>query len=339
MNDRDEPNLSPEDSISDEISERVRSVIAAAEGAATAIRHEAEQQVQIKRRAAEAERQRYLEDAKGEAEALLTERMKRISELSDSIIEGAEAILMRIEGAEEAKRQLETMVHALAAAAADLAAESDHGREPPRPRPVALDDNPPPRMRAVPDPAAAEPDPAAVTELHVPQSSTATGADSPAADAGAEPVPDAEPAVTEAEAPAAADDHGPAEPADLEPVDVLPEAEVADEEEVEVVDAVEVTDEEPEKRSAVERLRDAVQGVGGGNGAEAEAAGSEPEPERPQPQRAFDGDDMLAARLVALQMAVAGSARDEVEDHLRKAFSLDEPGTILNDVFGTESKL
>ena len=48
---------------------------------------------------------------------------------------------------------------------------------------------------------------------------------------------------------------------------------------------------------------------------------------------------MLAARLVALQMAVAGSARDEVEAHLRKTFSLDEPGAILNDVFGTESKL
>jgi hypothetical protein len=48
---------------------------------------------------------------------------------------------------------------------------------------------------------------------------------------------------------------------------------------------------------------------------------------------------MLAARLVALQMAVAGSARVEVEAHLRKTFSLDEPGAILNDVFGTESKL
>ncbi len=74
----DDTTLSAEESISDEISERVRSVLAAAESAATAIRHEAEQQVQSKRRAAEAERQRYLEDAKAEAEALLEERMKRI---------------------------------------------------------------------------------------------------------------------------------------------------------------------------------------------------------------------------------------------------------------------
>src|SRR3978361_899865 len=111
MSDHEDTDLSPGEGISDEISERVRSVLAAAESAATAIRHEAEQQVQSKRRAAEAERQRYLEDAKAEAEALLEERMKRISELSDSLIEGAEAVLMRIEGAQEVKRQLEAMVH------------------------------------------------------------------------------------------------------------------------------------------------------------------------------------------------------------------------------------
>jgi hypothetical protein len=334
MNERDEPNLSPEDSISDEISERVRSVLSAAESAATAIRHEAEQQVQIKRRAAEAERQRYIEDAKAEAEALLVERMKRISELSDSIIQGAEAILMRIEGAHEVKRQLETMVHALAGAAEELAAESDLAREPSRPRAVELEDSPPPRMRAVPDPADAEPDPAVVTELHVP----AADAPAAAAAAGAEPVPDAEPDVTEASGPAAVDD-GPASPSDLQPVEVVPdpepevETEVV-EVEVEVVDAVEVVDDpKSARRGPVERLRDAARGNG-----EAEAEREAAREEAP-PARSFEGDDMLAARLVALQMAVAGSARDEVEDHLRKTFSMDEPGAILNDVFGTESKL
>jgi hypothetical protein len=297
MNERDDTNLSAEESISDEISERVRSVIAAAEGAATAIRHEAEQQAQIKRRAGEAERQRYLEDAKAEAEALLQERMKRISELSDSLIQGAEAILMRIDGANEVKRQLETMVHALADAAEELANESTTGRRPSRPRPVAIDDEPAPRMRPVPD-AAADPDPAVVTELR-------------------------------AQRAAPPKDDGPAEPEDLQPIDVVPEA--SDDSEVEVVDAVEVVDEpEPERRSPVERLRDAASGA---NGAPAEKQ------EPPAETRGFDGDDMLAARLVALQMAVAGSARDEVEEHLRQTFALDEPGAILNDVFGTESKL
>lgn len=292
MTEHDDTDLSAEESISDEISERVRSVLAAAESAATAIRHEAEQQTQIKMRAAEAERSRYLEAAKAEAEALLEERMKRISELSDSLIEGAEAILMRIQGAEEVKRQLESMVHALARAAEELAAESEKARPaPPRPRPVAVDDEPEPRMRAVPEPeteaegeaAAGGEGEASVTELH------------------AKPEPEA---VAEAE-PAAADD-----------------------EDVEVVDAVEVVEDEPAKPSPVERLRKAASGQAP-NGAKDE------EPE----QRGFDGDDMLAARLVALQMAVAGSARVEVEEHLRKTFALEEPGAILNDVFGAESKL
>jgi ribonuclease E len=290
MNERDDTNLSAEESISDEISERVRSVISAAESAATAIRHEAEQEVAMKRRAAEAERERFLEHAKSEAEAVLDQRIKRISELSDSLIEGAESLLMRINGAQEVKRQLETMVHALAHSAAELAAESEQGRLAPVPRPIAVDDEPDPRIQAVPEPdsAAAERQPENVTELRVPEPD-------PEAPAEPQPVPEAAPEVTEAAAPVV--------------------------EEVEVVDAVEVVDEPA-----------AGQQPGEGNGA-AETA------EQPSEHRGFDGDDMLAARLVALQMAVAGSARDEVEAHLRKTFSLDEPGAILNDVFGTESKL
>jgi hypothetical protein len=278
MNERDDTDLSAEESISDEISERVRSVLAAAESAALAIRHEAEQQAQIKGRAAEAERARFLEHAKAEAEALLEERMKRISELSDSLIEGAEAILMRIHGAEEVKRQLETMVHALADAAQKLAAESEHSHEPPRPRPVAVED----------------PEPATVTELRT--------APTP------EPESKPEPAV----------------------VEVVPD----EDDDVEVVDAVAVVDEEPAPEpkapSPVERLRKATSPTPD-NGAAEDAA--------PPEQRGFDGDDMLAARLVALQMAVAGSERVEVEAHLRKTFALEEPGAILNDVFGAESKL
>jgi hypothetical protein len=326
MNERDEPNLSPEDSISDEISERVRSVLAAAESAATAIRHEAEQQGQIRKRAAEAERQRYIEDAKAEAEALLDERMKRIAELSDSIIEGAEAVLMRIEGAREVKHQLESMVHALAEAAQQLADESESLRDPVTPRPidVAPDEPAAPRMRAVP-----EPEQASVTELR----------------STPEPEPDAEPEVTEAQAPAAERDDGPARPRDLKPVDVEPEddgeVEVVDDREVEVVDAIEVVEvegedaevepepEERPRRSTVERLR-------GSRGSRERNGAAE---DRDRDHRSFEGDDMLAARLVALQMAVAGSARDEVEEHLRKTFDLEDPGAILNDVFGAESKL
>jgi hypothetical protein len=213
------------------------------------------------------------------------------------------------------KRQLETMVYALANAAEELAGESTLVREVPRPRPVAVEDEPvrgeeaeQPRMRAVPEPEES----ASVTELRVPQKAE------PDPEVG-EPLPEAEPDVTEAEAAATADD-GPATKADVTPVEVVPADDSADDD-VEVVDAVAVEDDEPEPARA----------SGSSNGAPATEKAPEP--------RGFDGDDMLAARLVALQMAVAGSARDEVEAHLRKTFELDEPGTILNDVFGAESKL
>src|SRR4051795_4948527 len=147
MNERDDTNLSAEESISDEISDRVRAVISAAESAATAIRHETWQEVERKRRAAETERERFLEHAKSEAEALLDQRIKRISELSDSIIEGAESLLMRIGGAREVKRQLETMVQALAHTAESLAAESEQGRLAPVPRPIGGDADPRDRRR------------------------------------------------------------------------------------------------------------------------------------------------------------------------------------------------
>jgi hypothetical protein len=43
----------------------------------------------------------------------------------------------------------------------------------------------------------------------------------------------------------------------------------------------------------------------------------------------FDG-----ARLVALQMAVAGSTREEVHAELQRAFRLSDTSSILDDVFG-----
>ena len=44
--------------------------------------------------------------------------------------------------------------------------------------------------------------------------------------------------------------------------------------------------------------------------------------------------DLSAARLVAIEMAVAGRTRDEVDDHLRHAFDVDDTRALLDDVFG-----
>jgi vacuolar-type H+-ATPase subunit H len=58
------------------------------------------------------------------------------------------------------------------------------------------------------------------------------------------------------------------------------------------------------------------------------ATGNGPRVDDPGDAR-FDG-----ARLVALQMAVAGSTREEVAAELQRAFRLQDPSSILDDVFG-----
>ncbi len=158
MNDRDD-SIRIDDELSSDVSQRVRSVLSAAESAATAIRHEAEQQAQAARRQAEQERLHYLEEARREADRLLTERIERIRGLSDELIEGAEMVLMRIGGAQEVKRQLETLVHSLSQSAEQLAREREGVRGPMS------------GFEGRPEAAAAPPDPVVAAEVTVPPDS------------------------------------------------------------------------------------------------------------------------------------------------------------------------
>jgi hypothetical protein len=41
-----------------------------------------------------------------------------------------------------------------------------------------------------------------------------------------------------------------------------------------------------------------------------------------------------AARLAAIEMAVAGRSRDEVESHLRATYAVEDLDALLDDVFG-----
>ncbi len=124
VNERDRPSHSPgEHELASEVSERIRAIISSAEAAANAVRHEAEQRAQTKRRAAEEEAQRILQDARADAEALLAERVRRISELSDTVVERAEGIVMRLDRAEEVRRQLQELADALGESAERLARE------------------------------------------------------------------------------------------------------------------------------------------------------------------------------------------------------------------------
>jgi hypothetical protein len=71
--------------------------------------------------------------------------------------------------------------------------------------------------------------------------------------------------------------------------------------------------------AAVERLR-------------AELAGpAVPREEEPRPAASLD-----AARLAAIEMAVAGRTREQVERHLRDAYRGPDTAELLDDVFGAE---
>jgi hypothetical protein len=60
-----------------------------------------------------------------------------------------------------------------------------------------------------------------------------------------------------------------------------------------------------------------------------------PSPPPPAAEPAAVGSrDLSAARLVAIEMAVAGRTRDQVAEHLREAFHVDDTGALLDDVFG-----
>ena len=249
--------------LSSEVSQHVRQVLSEAEAAAGAMRHEAEQVAQQRRRDAEDEAREILADARRDGEALVQERIRRISDLSDTLLSRAETLVGRLERGEELRGQLQELVDSLGAAAHQLARDSQ-----PRPEPAA---------RVEPEPARdVPPEPRSDAELRV----VREPAERPVEPRAAEP---AESAETDADAEAVD-----AEPADVEPA-------------------------EPEPvRAEAEPIPDA-------------------QVEDAQESRA---DENLAARLVALQMAVAGGNRGEVEGHLRVAFELDAPEDILNDVFG-----
>ena len=241
--------------LASEVGERVRSIISAAEAAANAVRHEAEQTAQVRRRVAEDEARRIIEDAKADADAFLAERVRRISELSDTVVERAETIVSRLDRAEEVRRQLQSMADALGESAEELAGEV---------RAVA-----PPSVPAAAPPADSEPAP--------PQAAVA-----------------------------------PVEPPEPEPISAEPAAE----ELAAAPEPSEAPSAGPEVVHLTDQRRDSA---------------------TPQTDDADDRrepDHQLSARLVALQMAVAGGNRGEVEAHLVRTFALADASTILDDVFG-----
>lgn len=112
-----------EEAVSTELGERVRAIVAAAEGMAGAMREDAEQYAHSKRQEADEEAERRLREARERADRLVQERLVRMAELSDGIVAQAETVLSRLGQTDEVRRQLDEMVRSLGSAAQQLSAE------------------------------------------------------------------------------------------------------------------------------------------------------------------------------------------------------------------------
>ena len=133
--------LSADAGIAPEVSRRVSSILDAVEREASTLRSEAVE-----------EARRYLDYSRQRADALVGERQRRISELSDEIIAKAESVVGRLDDAAPVRAGFENLVRALGDAAERLAREAEEGAaeyEPPsfhdegvqsyRPQPQAED--------------------------------------------------------------------------------------------------------------------------------------------------------------------------------------------------------
>jgi hypothetical protein len=243
-------------SFAGDASQRVHSIVSAAEVEASGLLRDAEREADLIRREAQAEAERILDEARGRADDLVAERMQRISELSDGIVEQTEILFDRMDAADHVRRQLDALLRGLGEAAESVSREAV-ARRPANTRPAHTTSRaaaPAPR-RAAPAPAHRAPEPP--------------------------PVPRPEPVSRPYREPAPRPAEPPRRP---EPLRRAPEP--------------------------------------------APSADNVPRVEDPGDAR-FDG-----ARLVALQMAVAGSTREEVHAELQRAFRLADPSSILDDVFG-----
>jgi vacuolar-type H+-ATPase subunit H len=231
-------------------SQRVHSIVSAAEAEAGGLLRDAEREAELIRREAQTEGDRIVDEARRRADELVAERMQRLAELSDGIVERSEMLFDRMDAAGHVKHQLDGLLRSLGEVAETVGRESAGRR--PAPRSAAQTTRPAHTTRAPAPPPAAPVRPVA-------------------------PVPAPEPPPLRDPAPVPQVRRPEPVPRDPEPPRV------------------------PEPPRRVEDKSDAR----------------------------FDG-----ARLVALQMAVAGSTREEVHEELQRAFRLQDPSSILDDVFG-----
>lgn len=239
---------------------RVEEIVRAAEQEASAIQHDIEEH----RRFAEDEAQRYLDDAKRQAEALVQRRIQRVREVSDELLERAELT----------KRHFDSLIATLERATLRLERD-DLGEGRAQPFSPSRPEGEPPRRPGAPPPVAPAADRPGRPELDFPEPPSALRAAIRA-------------------------------PGELG----LPGRQVGP----------------------------PLSGAASSEGREQSAPRSESLPSQAPPgEDPFEpapAANLEAARLVAIEMAVAGRTRDEVDTHLRDSFRITNTRDMLDDVFG-----
>jgi hypothetical protein len=140
-----------DESVSTDLGERVRAIVAAAESMANAMKQDAEQYAAARRREVDEETERRLREARERADRMVQERVLRMSELSDSIVARSESVLERLGQTEEVRRQLDELVRSLGQAAQQLSDELGEGH-PERVGPMPPPGEPRPALRPVESP-------------------------------------------------------------------------------------------------------------------------------------------------------------------------------------------
>jgi hypothetical protein len=292
---RDEPtDVPPPTSAPGHLASRVEAIVRAAEEEAANIQREIEAQ----RRVAETEGRRYLVEARRQADALAEQRTRRLRELTDELIERAEAT----------KTQFDGLIAALQRASANIESGLDAPGLPTAPRAPAR-------------PPAPAPPPGAGGPPAVPGA-----AGRPRGDEGAAPLPGVAPGMPRAgESPVSLPAPAPSARAEALARATESEAEMREDEASEG-SASGFTPPPPPPDYA------GPAATGARPGAELDPA-TAPGGESAGAPR----EDTGAARLVAIEMAVAGRTRAEVERHLRDSFRITDTAELLDDVFGGET--
>ncbi len=241
--------------------ERIQAIISAAEKAAAGIIEDADAQAR-----------RYIDTSRQRADALADERVRVMSDLTETLVRQADLV----------RRQSDQLLSALDSARNELAGQI--GKELTQGSPAETAAASATVSQAAPAPAAAPEAPASQPPP------------------GASRLPHLQPVESK--------------PPDLKPVESAPEPAPAAEEGSKPVE------------SAPEPAPPVAQPV------------SEPPPAPPPPAAppiasvSKEATPSDGARLLAAQMAVAGSSRDEIEARLRKEFGIEDAGPILDGILG-----